>query len=96
MELDGDIPWTNRMGFDYQLAYTDYDNKDPIEGDEQYKRYGLRFGLYRDMKLGRFRIGYTYNKNVSDEDDDTNNIVYDGDNNDYTNNIVYVEMRFTF
>ncbi len=85
MAVDGDIPWTNRMGFDYQLAYTDYDNEDAIEGDEQYERYGLRLGLYRDMKLGRFRTGYIYNENVSDDDD-----------NDYTNNIVYVEMRFTF
>ncbi len=85
MALDGDIPWTNRMGFDYQLAYTDFDNEDFFEGDEKYQRYGARLGIYRDMKLGRFRLGYTYNENVSD----------DGDN-DYTNNIVYAEMRFTF
>lgn len=83
--VSGEWPWTNRMGLSYLVRFTRYSRTGPGTFQEEYDRYGTRLGLYRDMPIGRFHFGYTWNKNDSDIDV-----------NDYTNNIVWVEMRFVF
>ncbi|SDM85458.1 uncharacterized protein, PEP-CTERM system associated [Geoalkalibacter ferrihydriticus] len=85
VSVAGEWPWTNRMGLSYLIRFTRYDRSGPGEFQETYDRYGTRLGLYRDMRIGRFHLGHTWNKNDSDFPA-----------NDYTNNIVWAEMRFVF
>jgi hypothetical protein len=83
--LDGEWPWTDRMGLTYLVRFTRYERSGPGTFQEEYDRYGTRLGLYRDMRLGRFHVGHTWNKNDSDIPI-----------RNYTNHIVWVEMRFVF
>ncbi|WP_429885839.1 TIGR03016 family PEP-CTERM system-associated outer membrane protein [Geoalkalibacter halelectricus] len=85
VSVSGEWPWTNRMGLSYLVLLTRYDRSGPGDFEETYNRYGTRLGIYRDMRLGRFHLGHTWNKNDSDIP-----------NNDYVNNIVWAEMRFVF
>lgn len=87
--LGADIPLSFKHGFTCLLSYTDYEEDNPsyeedypyLDFSEQYQRYGLRLSLYRELRLGRFSVGYTYNRNVSDTI-----------SKDYTNNIVFAEL----
>lgn len=82
VDFTGELPFTNKLGVNWQLKYADYEKG---ENDEQYDRYGLRLALYRQLRLGRFSFGYTLNRNDSDISV-----------NDYTNNIVFAELALTF
>lgn len=75
--LNAEIPLSNKFGVGCLLSYTDYEEDYPQDSDE-YQRYGARFSLYRELRLGRISVGYTYNENDSDtiRDNYTNNIVF--------------------
>lgn len=85
VSVGGEYPWTNKVGLSYLVLLTRHDREELGVPSEKFKRYGTRLGLYRDMRIGRFHLGYTWNKNDSDIG-----------GNDYTNNIVWAEMRFVF
>mgnify|MGYP001773613038 CR=1 FL=1 len=78
--LSAEIPFNDKFGMNTLIRYTDYDEKSP-EYSEQYQRYGFRFALFRQLRLGRISLGYTYNRNDSDQR-----------NEDYTNNIIYAQL----
>lgn len=80
--LSGDTPLANRKGVAWLLSYSDFD--DAIE-NERYQRYGARFALYHELRLGRVSLGYTRNQNQSDIDF-----------NDYTNNIIFADLVLNF
>lgn len=85
LTLGGDWRLTEKYGLDYSTYFTHFTQDDPTEIDDEHDRYGARLGLYRDVRFGTLRFGYTYNKNVSDIGED-----------DYDNNIVWAEIRFVF
>ncbi|MCA1796726.1 MAG: hypothetical protein LC645_04125, partial [Geobacteraceae bacterium] len=78
--LNVEIPLSNKFGVGGLLSYTDYE-EDYLGESEEYQRYGARFSLYRELRLGRISVGYTYNENDSDTISD-----------DYTNNIVFAQL----
>jgi outer membrane usher protein FimD/PapC len=82
--LSVEIPFTHKYGVNTLLSYTDYD-EDAFEYSEEYQRYGLRIGLFRELRIGRVSIGYTYNRNDSD--------MYA---EDYTNNIIYTQLALSW
>ncbi len=82
IKCNGDLPFTNKLGFTWLLNYTEYEDG---EDDEKYDRYETRLALYRELRLGRISVGYSLNRNDS-------NIV----ENDYTNNIVFASLALTF
>ena len=79
--LGAEIPLSDKFGVGSLLSFTDYD-KDYLNYSEQYQRYGVRLSLYRELRLGRISVGYTYNRNDSDIK-----------LQDYTNNIFYVQLN---
>ncbi|WP_432821240.1 TIGR03016 family PEP-CTERM system-associated outer membrane protein [Trichloromonas sp.] len=75
--LAGELPITNKKGVAWSLNYTDYEKAET----EDYDRYGARVEFYHDMRLGRFALGYTWNRNDSDIQD-----------NNYTSNIIFAQV----
>jgi len=78
--LSAEVPFDDKFGMNTLIRYTDYDEDSP-EYSEQYQRYGFRFALYRELRQGRISLGYTYNRNDSDQR-----------NEDYTNNIIHAQL----
>jgi len=52
---------------------------------EDYKRYGARIELYHHLRLGRASIGYTFNRNNSEINE-----------NDYVNNIIFMQIALNW
>jgi len=82
-DLGGVFPFTDKYGLDWQLRYTSWE-RTGIDAEE-YDRYGARLAFYYDVKWGRLSLGYTYNRNDSDIEE-----------NDYTNNIIYLQANLIF
>ncbi len=78
--LSAEVPFSDKFGMSTLIRYTDYDEDAP-DYSEQYQRYGFQFALFRELRLGRISLGYTYNRNDSDQRDE-----------DYTNNIIYAQL----
>lgn len=75
--FSAEVPLSAKYGVNTLLRYTDY-KEDSLIYAEDYKRYGFLFAFYRELRLGRISLGYTYNRNDSNlkTQDYYNNIIY--------------------
>jgi hypothetical protein len=73
------IPITPKVACRLNGLYTKYEFFDP---DEKTDRYGFQIAFDYQLKRTFFSLGYTYNQNDSNIDD-----------NDYKNNIVWAQIR---
>ena len=80
--LGATIPITPKIDCRLNGVYTKYKF---LPDDEKMDRYGLQLSFGYQLKRASFSLGYTYNYNDS-------NI----NNNDYKNNIVWAQMRLAF
>jgi uncharacterized protein (PEP-CTERM system associated) len=76
------IPITPKIDCRLNGLYTKYKF---LPEDEKTDRYGLQLSFGYQLKRTFFSLGYTYNHNDSNVDD-----------NDYKNNIVWAQMRLAF
>ncbi|MDD2557103.1 MAG: hypothetical protein PHH87_02310 [Desulfuromonas sp.] len=78
--FSAEVPLSAKYGVRTLLRYADYEEDSPIYAEE-HQRYGALVALYRELRVGRASLGYTYNRN------DSNHKL-----ENYTNNIIYVQL----
>jgi len=85
VSVGGDWPWSEKTGINYFASYSNFDenNDQPGNNSSNYERIGFRAGYYYLTRIGRFSLGYTYNQNFSDDNED-----------EYVQNIVWAQMNF--
>lgn len=81
--LSGELPFNDKTGITGLFRYENFD-RSGLDAEE-FDRYGTRFSLYYDTRLGRASVGYIYNRTDSNLD-----------NSDYDNNIVFVQASLKF
>jgi hypothetical protein len=81
--LSGELPFNEKTGITGLFRYTNFE-RSGIE-DEEYDRYGTRFSLYYDTRLGRVSTGHIYNRTE-----------YVRGGEDYDNNIIFISASLRF
>jgi len=78
--FSAEVPMSAKYGVNTLLRYTNYEEVGPIYAEE-HDRYGFLLAFYRELRLGRISLGYTYNRNDSNLKTE-----------DYDNNIIYAQL----